>query len=361
MPTYSSNLSNGYRLNVHVTVTSQNVTNLTSTVAWRVEIVNPSRTYFSARVEARFSLNGTTLWSTTNSISSGSSGSTKTLASGTHTMKHDSYGRLNASVSAFLKTVTQGRSWSVPGLTVSGTFTPPSFTLIPPAPSNLAIWENNPQRVVYAECATTPGNILQYQLQWQHNRGGTWNGWNTISDGTNRRVSVAIGRAPVAMQWRARARTAAGWGPWTNPYQREIRWSPDKLGKPVVTTDGKTITVTAPEAYAYGTPIRGYRAQYRAVGSSEWQYVVLNNITRSGSFTPSVPGLRYEVRVNAHSDAGQYFEYSISDPVYVNGQPSGPFIFDGTEWRPSQAYVYTKGAWKPALTYFKSGRQWKEL
>lgn len=142
MTTYNSLPGNGYVLRIVIEQLSQNIANNTSSVRTRLYIVTPSHTYFQARATGKLVVNGTTVWSISGTtVNTYANNTAYLLKDDTRTITHNSDGTKTVPVSADFKTDTQGYSWSVPYLAVSGNF---ALTRIPRGPRvrHNGVWRN---------------------------------------------------------------------------------------------------------------------------------------------------------------------------------------------------------------------------
>lgn len=364
MPTYSSNTGNGYQLRLTLNVTSQNTTNNTSTVSWLLAISNGS-TYYNARHTGNVVLGGTTVWNQPDAtFNSSPSGAVKTISSGTRTVTHSSNGTMALSFSAQLRTINQGSSWSVPPLSLSGTYNLPTIPRLPSAPTAWpsAVLDHNARTyTVTSHEATSGAPILEYSIERRHNR-GSWSSWTAQTANANRQISFQPGSAPVKFQFRSRARTVAGWGPYSAAREFNVVWKPQRLGPPTISENLSTraITLTAPVASTSGSPITGYQIRRRDnFSGSGWTAHAANLNTRQYSFTPSKPLARFDFQARASTAAGWGDWSDTYSSIDATG--SGPKVRSGGVYRDTNTYVKVDGEWKPALCYVKLGGVWRTV
>ena len=220
MAQYKSNIANGYQLLLNINVTSQSITNNQSTVTWSLQISN-GHTYYNARHTGSAVLGGVTLWSQPDAtFNSSPSGAVKTIASGTRVYTHTGDGTLTLTLAASLRTITQGKSWSVPQLNLSGTFTPPTIPRMGNAPDVPEIYEYDYRLIrLTSPVATAPSgvSITGYQIQRRDNFRPE-NGWTIMECDSNRQCWFTPEKPLTRFDFQARAQTAAGWGPWSSSY-----------------------------------------------------------------------------------------------------------------------------------------------
>ena len=219
MAIFYSNTANGYQLQLVVTTTSQSIASNSSVIAWTLQISN-GHTYYNARHEGNAVVGGVTVWNQPDAtFNSRPSGKIKVIASGSQTYSHGADGTLSLAISAALRTIGQGSSWSVPQLNLSGTFTPPTIARFANAPGVPAIYEYEDRWLrLTSPVATAPSgvSITGYQIRRRDN----WkpNIW-TIMDCDSYRIAWFRPPKPLTrFDFQARARTAAGWGPWSSSY-----------------------------------------------------------------------------------------------------------------------------------------------
>lgn len=364
MATYESGTGNGYKLRMVVDVTSQNAGNKTSTISWSLYIVNPSNNYFNARSTGGASLGGSSVWSISASkVNSSPSGAAKLLASGSKTFTHTSAGTLTVAIAANFKTETQGYSWSVPYLSLSANFSPPSFSVVPPKPNSIVMWEYQEQRKLRIETESVAGTILEYQIEHRYTKPGqwtAWTAWTTASAGTTRRIEFDGPKAPLKYEFRSRARNAQGWGEWSDVKSYTVRWAPSKMDPPTVSQNGSTgiFIVTAPVADAHGSVIRQYQIMRRLLPSTTWVYLNPNS-NRQVIFSAPEPRAQYEFKARAMSDLGIWHSMTESDSVFATGKPSGPWVKHLGVWKKTQVWVKASGKWKKAYIWSRSKGNWK--
>ena len=220
MAQYKSNIANGYHLLFNNNATSQSIANNTSTITWSLYISN-GHTYYNARHTGNAVLGGVTLWSQPDAtFNSSPSGAAKKIAEGSRTYAHASNGTLSLAVSAALRTITQGSSWSVPQLTISGTFAPPTIPRMANAPGVPLIYEYADRTVrLTSPVATAPSgvSITDYQIQRRDNFRPEV-GWTIMECDSNRQCWFTPEKPLTRFDFQARAQTAAGWGPWSSSY-----------------------------------------------------------------------------------------------------------------------------------------------
>ena len=219
MAIFYSNTANGYQLQLVVTITSQSIVSNSSVIAWTLQISN-GHTYYNARHTGNAVIGGVALWNQPDAkFNSSPSGKIKIIASGSQVYSHGADGTLSLAVSAALRTITQGRSWSVPQLTLSGTFTPPTIARFANAPGVPAIYQFDDRWLrLTSPVATAPSgvSITDYQIQRRDN----WkpNIWTVMECDDNRIAWFKPPKPLTTFDFQARAKTAAGWGPWSSSY-----------------------------------------------------------------------------------------------------------------------------------------------
>ena len=220
MATYYSNTGNGYQLQLVVAVSSQNIATNQSTITWTLQIDNGSN-YYNAKQTGYAALKGTNVWSQTGvTFNSSPSGKIKVIASGSGVYTHENDGTLSIAVAAALRTVTQGYSWSVPQLNLSGTFTAPTIPRFANPPGPPAIYEYDDRTIrLTAPVTTAPGgvSILEYQVRRRDN----WKpdaGWTIMGCDANRQCWFTPEKPLTRFDFESRARTSAGWSDWSSSY-----------------------------------------------------------------------------------------------------------------------------------------------
>ena len=220
MAQYTSNIANGYQLLFNINTTSQSIADNTSTIAWSLQI-STGHTYYNARHTGNAVLGGVTLWDQPDAtFNSSPSRSIKTIASGTRVYAHSANGTLSLAVSAALRTISQGSSWSVPQLSISGTFTPPTIPRMANAPGVPSIYEyDNRLIILTSPVATAPSgvSITGYQIQRRDNFRPEV-GWTIMDCDSDRQCWFRPEKPLTRFDFQARAHTAAGWGPWSSSY-----------------------------------------------------------------------------------------------------------------------------------------------
>ena len=127
---------------------------------------------------------------------------------------------LSIAVAAALRTVTQGYSWSVPQLNLSGTFTAPTIPRFSNPPGPPAIYEYDDRTIrLTAPVTTAPGgvSILEYQVRRRDN----WKpgaGWTIMGCDANRQCWFTPEKPLTRFDFESRARTSAGWSDWSSSY-----------------------------------------------------------------------------------------------------------------------------------------------
>lgn len=214
----SAKSSNGYYTRLSVTTKSQSQANNSSVLNWSFYIINPKNHYAIARSTGNVKIDGKTVWSISGTtINTGGAGKTKKLASGTITVKHDSAGKKKVAVSSSFRTDTQGPGWAIPTRTRSGTYTPKDLAKKPNAPGLVSATKNSSTRLITATSPTAYGNgskVTGYQIQRRYYIGGKWGGWTNANANSSRKISFYPPDIDMRIQFKARAKTVAGWGPW---------------------------------------------------------------------------------------------------------------------------------------------------
>ena len=367
MTVYTSNTGNGYYLRLTVTAYSQNVAANQSTLSWVLQIQNPS-TYFNANSTGSCVINGTTVWSVSGKVNSSPSGSLKTLGSGSIVVNHAANGTASVPVSAAFRTVTQGQSWSVPQLNLSGTFVPPTIPRVPGQPSPPSVTHVQAQRYLNVVSSIPSGvTPTSYEMRVRNSLGGVWRDWvsYTMALSTRSYSYAPPYVTPVGFQFQTRAYGAGAWGPWSDATLVTPAWVPYTLGLPSYSTSraDQTITAVAPVADAGGTPILEYQIQLtkqKLDGTWTLNAVYTTNLTtRAYTHPVDFAGQRFRFRARARTVAG--WSQLSSDYVEAIAAGQGPYIRVAGTWKQSDCFVKVAGVWRPARPYVRVNGTWRTL
>lgn len=133
MATYSSNTSNGYKLILEVTQSSQSIAGNSSVLKWTLKMSCATQYYQNSSTTDAFkvSINGTAVYNTSKAISFSGKNTTVTISSGTITVSHNADGKKTVSLSF---SYTPGRTASYYPSSMSGSGSM-NLTTIPRASS----------------------------------------------------------------------------------------------------------------------------------------------------------------------------------------------------------------------------------
>lgn len=365
MATYLSKVGNGWQIRVIISTDSQNVSNNRSVLNWRIDFLNKPYGRYQARTTASLKVAGTTVWSVSNqTLDSGSSGSAKTIASGKITINHNSNGNASASIAAAWKTADQSASWHVPPLSVSATYTPHRIDQLPGKPAAPTVTQNKTTdllTITSKTAAANGGTILEYQIRRRNYSTGSWSSYISAKADKNRKMTMTPAHFNTSYQFSTRARTARGWGPWSNATKFTTQHAfPNKPGTPTVSQNQSTrlITVTSPVATSAGGAITGYQIRRRNNSTGSWSgwSTATADSNRRISFTPDHFYTDYQFQVRARTARG-YGDWS--NTTTFKSMASGPAVRVGTSYRPTVAYVRVEGVWRLAICYVKQNGVWK--
>ena len=222
MATYSSSTANGYYISLAVNVSSQDVANNRSLVDYAFTLTKGS-TYYNAKHTGQASINGSTIWSAASvTYNASPSGSTKTLASGSMWVTHNADGTKSISLSANLKTDTQGQSWSLPNVSISASHTLPTIARMPTAPGKPTVTVTQATGTMKAKTTAaipSAGNpITGYIFRVYEKRYGSseWNFTTQWPADGNLEMEFDPNQPLNTVRFEAAATTAYGNGPWSS-------------------------------------------------------------------------------------------------------------------------------------------------
>ena len=362
MAIFYSNVGNGYRIILHVNVTSQDKVANKSTCSWVLQI-ETGHTYYDARHAGSVMIGGVVVWSEPDRrFNSSPSRSVKTIVSGSHTWTHEANGTKVLTVAAALRTITQGMSWSLPLVELTDTYVLPPIPRYPGAPGKPTYSVDHTGRkiTVTTPTASSAAGVLEYQIERRYYT-SSWTAWTAATANSSRQHTFSPGNAPKKFEFRSRARTAAGWGPYSATTVYTLVWKPKPLGYPTVTQDLSTrrITVTALAADASGSTITGYQIRRRDNwNSSDWVILTANLSTRKYEFTPVKPLTRFDFQARASTSAG----WSDWGTVFssIEGTGSGPWVRVSGVYKRSNAFVKVAGVWRPVVVWVKRDGIWRK-
>lgn len=221
MATFSSSTANGYKISLAVNASSQDIPNNRSLVDYAFTLTKGS-TYYNAKHTGQAVVNGSAVWSASGTTYNASpSGSTNTLASGSMWVSHNSDGTKTISVSANLKTDTQGYSWSLPYVSLSGNYALPTIARMPTAPGVPTVTVNPATGTMKAKttaATAAAGNpITGYIFRVYEKRYGSaeWNFTTQWPADSNLEMEFDPNQPLNTVRFEAAANTAYGNGPWS--------------------------------------------------------------------------------------------------------------------------------------------------
>ena len=363
MPTYYSNTANGYQLQLTVQVASQDVAANTSTVSWVLAIKTGS-TYYNAKHTGNVVVGGVTVWSASSTTyNSSPSNNTKTIASGSRTYAHANDGKLTLACSATLRTDSQGSSWSLPTVSLSGSYVLPAISRVPGSPATPTVVVNNAARTITVTSAVAPSTlpVLEYRIWHRFSRNNApYSEWGATTANSSRQATISPGAVPVTYQFCTSARNSLGWGALSPTVTLAVAYIPDKAGVPTVveTPSTRSLTITAPVAAAGGSPITGYQIRRKNDHNQpDWTNHAAD-ANRSLTFVPDKPLTTWEFQARASTAAG-WGPWSDSRVFTTMG--NGPTVRVGGVWKNASAYVKVNGVWQAALCYVRHNGVWKNV
>lgn len=237
---------------------------------------------------------------------------------------------------------------------------------LPAAPGRPTYFVNHMTRTITVTTPPVPGpGILEYQITREYYANGSWNDltYTTANSSREIRFSPGSGSPMKRFEFRSRARSAAGWGPFSRAVDYFLVWRPYELGVPQVTQDPSTkrITVTVPEANASGSTITSYqirRRQDTGSGLGNWVVYSVNKDTRTYSFVPTTPLTRFDFQARASTDAG-WSDWGLAY-ASIGAAGSGPLINVSGVYKKSTAFVKVSGVWLPVTVWGKRNGVWRK-
>lgn len=365
MAVFNSDIGNGYRIILNIIVTSQDIAANKSTCMWLLQIEN-GHTYYNDRHTGSVIVDGVSVWSEPDGhFNSGSPGSIKTIASGYRTLVHNVDGTKTLSFSANLKTVVQGMGWSLPMLTISDTYFLPTIPRYPGAPGEPTYSVDHEGRkiTVTSPPVSSVTSILEYQIERRHYTMFEVDpsDWIVASADSRRQITFSTEDGQDAFEFRSRARTAAGWGPYSPITMWIAMWKPKVLGALTITQNPSTreVTVTLPEGDASGNPITQYQVRIRTNWPfGNWTIHSVDLNTRTYKFTPVMLLTQYDFQGRAATFAG-WGDWGTTF-YSIDGAGSGPRVMVSGVYRRSNAFVKEDGVWRPAIAWVKHNGVWKQ-
>ena len=276
--------------------------------------------------------------------------STRTIASGTKSITHDSSGAKTIVIDAEASSVVLGSANCSPGSLVLT-----DFLLVPQAPAQsptLTRSSDGGTITIVSEPATSYPTITDYEYQYSED-GVNWlpTPTTSVSMGTDR-TATFTGTTTQTYSFRTRAESAEGFG----------SFSPVS-GKAGVPTSPATITatrsdrdVTVVAGASVGANITGYSVQYSTNAGSTWSSAQ-SMTSQSYTYINLTAATNYLFRVYATNAIGNS-AFTVSANVFV---PAGPKRWDTSaspQWKMSQIVKRWDPSVSPSWTDITTAKRW---
>jgi hypothetical protein len=342
-------------LNVNETSTSS-ATN-TSVVTWTLQL-DPTGSFTSYSLIAAdnsYSISidgGTAITGNFTFDFRTSTTSTRTIASGTKTITHNSDGSKTIAIDADSSSVVLGVADCTPGSLVLT-----DFVLVPNAPSSaptLSRSSDGATVTVTSATATSVPTITDYEYAYSTD-GSNWLPSSTtgVSMGTDK-IATFTGTSTETYFFRTRAKSSDGAGSWSS--SSNVHGVPTAPATITATRTGRDVTVVA--GASTGTGITGYSVQYSTNAGSSWSTAQAMT-SQSHTYTSLTAGLDYLFRVYASNAIGNS-AFTTSASLFV---PAGGKRYDGTTFNSTTTAKRFDGTQWIDLTVAKrwNGSLWTDM
>lgn len=307
--------SGNYRLRMTVTAVLDHANNR-STIRARGAIESTNSAYFSISTWLNATITGQTLFDGAMHVTTVANGSVDVFDQ-VLVVNHNSNGDLSV-------LCTEAISNGFTSASVAGTLHVDRIASVPGKPSGPPGWSRDGANMrVRSTVAPANGSpVLEYQLRTRNNGGGSWSEYFYLTPDSERLIVQAAQGFGATYEWWSRARSAAGWGPWSDKTTIEWPAPPEPPASVTLTTGPTAVTATWPAAVNNGAPVTRYEVQIFIGGTWGSAYNV-SGLTRT--FTGLTPGTTYRVRVRARNDMG-VSGYRESAPVTLGTAPDPPEV-----------------------------------
>lgn len=307
--------SGNYRLRMTVTA-SRDIANNRSTIRSRGAIESRNSAYFSISTWLNASIAGQTLYDGAVNVTTIANGSVDVFDQ-VLVVNHNSNGDLSVAC-------TEAISNSFTTASVAGTLHVDRIATAPGKPSGPPGWSRDGDKLrVRSTVAPAKGAaVTGYEIDRRNNGGGSWSSWITAIPDSERLFIMTPSVLGSTYQFRSRAKSAGGWGPYSDI--QSIPW-PDVPSTPSsvsVTNTVSSVTATWPAPNNGGAPITRYEVQIH--DGSSWGSV-LNISSNTRTFSGLSPAGTYRVRVRARNDIG-VSGFRESSAVTLATVPSAPTV-----------------------------------
>lgn len=224
-PAYKSNTANGYSVTLHLTPSGYDIKKNESKTTWKLVLDEVGGKGFLDHLVGRVVIGGKEVWTAPASALHGRTLiDRRYVAQGVVTLKHNSNGALGITFGVGFRTKTQGEWWSVPLLSIQGTYQMPTIPKIPAKARKPIVVSEHPttrQIAIDVTVAQPMTPITGYQIRMRNNRERPdWVNYTAPIYNGDRGRLLLTPRTPLAeMEFAGRARTEAGWGDWSDPIE----------------------------------------------------------------------------------------------------------------------------------------------